>query len=201
MNNLFSFCSLSVPPTGNKPVTSVRYISQGTRQRYGTASRRGYRLNRTDTYRTVKTRRLTYSVLLIRTDTYPLGADLKVNSIQSSPPHLSFDAQRKLSKYTLICHILFISLLNNNTGTKPIQRIPMMEIIQEEFQVRVYLKTELAQLYAPHLDPEAALRKMRKWIHRNPELYDELYAGTEGKNEQAYSKRQVAIIVRYLDAP
>lgn len=77
----------------------------------------------------------------------------------------------------------------------------MMEIIQEEFQVRVYLKTELAQLYAPHLDPEAALRKLRKWIHRNPELYDELYAGTEGKNEQAYSKRQVAIIVRYLDAP
>ena len=72
-----------------------------------------------------------------------------------------------------------------------------METAQEEFQIRVYLKTELAQLYAPHLDPEAALRKMRKWIHRNPELY----AGTEGKNEQAYSKRQVAIIVRYLEAP
>lgn len=41
-----------------------------------------------------------------------------------------------------------------------------METTQEEFQVRVYLKTELAQLYAPHLNPEAALRKMRKWIHR-----------------------------------
>ena len=54
-----------------------------------------------------------------------------------------------------------------------------METTQEEFQVRVYLKTELAQLYAPHLNPEAALRKMRKWIHRNPELYHELYAGTE----------------------
>ena len=76
-----------------------------------------------------------------------------------------------------------------------------METAQEEFQIRVYLKTELAQLYAPHLDPEAALRKMRKWIHRNPDLYRELYAGTEGKNEQAYSKRQVAIIVRYLEAP
>ena len=35
-----------------------------------------------------------------------------------------------------------------------------METTQEEFQVRVYLKTELAQLYAPHLNPEAALRKM-----------------------------------------
>ena len=73
-----------------------------------------------------------------------------------------------------------------------------METAQEEFQIRVYLKT---QLYAPHLAPEAALRKMRKWIHRNPDLYRELYAGTEGKNEQAYSKRQVAIIVRYLEAP
>ena len=30
-----------------------------------------------------------------------------------------------------------------------------METAQEEFQIRVYLKTELAQLYAPHLDPEA----------------------------------------------
>ena len=76
-----------------------------------------------------------------------------------------------------------------------------METAQEEFQIRVYLKTELAQLYAPHLDPEAALRKMRKWIHRNPAHYRELYAGTEGKTEQAYSKRQVAIIVRYLEAP
>lgn len=27
-----------------------------------------------------------------------------------------------------------------------------METTQEEFQVRVYLKTELAQLYAPHLN-------------------------------------------------
>ena len=53
-----------------------------------------------------------------------------------------------------------------------------METTQEEFQVRVYLKTELAQLYAPHLNPEAALRKMRK-----------------------YSKRQVAVLVRYLDTP
>lgn len=76
-----------------------------------------------------------------------------------------------------------------------------MEKLEEDFHIRVYLKTELAQLYAPHLDPEAALRKMRKWIHRNPELYRELYEGAEGKNEQAYSKRQVEILVRYLDTP
>ena len=63
-----------------------------------------------------------------------------------------------------------------------------METAQEEFQIRVYLKTELAQLYAPHLDPEAALRKMRKWIHRNPDLYRELYAGIQQKTSGYYSE-------------
>ncbi len=78
----------------------------------------------------------------------------------------------------------------------------IMETAHGDFQIRVYLKTELAQLYAPHLTPDAALRKMRKWIHRNPDLYRQLYdEGNEGKNEQAYSKRQVEIIVRYLDTP
>lgn len=77
-----------------------------------------------------------------------------------------------------------------------------METAQEEFQIRVYLKTELAQLYAPHLDPEACIEESAEnGFTGTPDLYRELYAGTEGKNEQAYSKRQVAIIVRYLEAP
>lgn len=63
-----------------------------------------------------------------------------------------------------------------------------METAQEEFQIRVYLKTELAQLYAPHLDPEAALRKMRKWIHRNPDLYRELYAARKERTNRHTAK-------------
>lgn len=146
----------------------------------------------------------------LHTDTYPylpVAIETKFDVIAPTLPHryilitLYCHQVTLFSQKAFICHILFISLQHNNTSRKPVQRIPIMETIQEEFQIRVYLKTELAQLYAPHLDPEAALRKMRKWIHRNPELYGQLYAGTEGKNEQAYSKRQVAVIVRYLDVP
>lgn len=72
---------------------------------------------------------------------------------------------------------------------------------EEKFKIRVYLKTELAQLYSPHLTPEAALRKMRKWIRNNTALHEELYAGKEGKNEQAFSKRQVEVLVKHLDPP
>lgn len=71
----------------------------------------------------------------------------------------------------------------------------------DEFEIRVYLKTELAQLYSPYLGPEAALRKMQKWIRHNAQLHEELYSGKEGKNEQAFSKRQVEILVKYLDSP
>lgn len=76
-----------------------------------------------------------------------------------------------------------------------------MEKESEEFKIRPYLKTELAQLYLPYLSAEAALRKMQKWIRNNASFHAELYSGTEGKNEQAFSKRQVEIVVRYLDPP
>lgn len=76
-----------------------------------------------------------------------------------------------------------------------------MEKEEEKFKIRVYLKTELAQLYSPHLEAGAALRKLQKWIRNNAALHIEMYAGKEGKNEQAFSKRQVEVLVRYLDAP
>lgn len=72
---------------------------------------------------------------------------------------------------------------------------------EQEFKIRVYLKTELAQLYSPHLGVDAALRKLQKWIRNNTALHTEVYGGKEGKNEQAFSKRQVEVLVRYLDAP
>ena len=69
------------------------------------------------------------------------------------------------------------------------------------FQIRAYLKSDLALLYFPCLSSEAALRKLRRWINFNPSLHRELYDGPEGKNDQIFSRRQVAILVRYLDAP
>ena len=65
------------------------------------------------------------------------------------------------------------------------------------FQIRAYLTL----LYIPCLSSEAALRKLRRWINFNPSLHRELYDGPEGKNDQIFSRRQVAILVRYLDAP
>lgn len=77
-----------------------------------------------------------------------------------------------------------------------------MEEKEDEFRIHVYSKVELAQLYSPHLSPQGALRKLQKWIRRNPALSRELYeGGLEGKNEQAFSKRQVEVLVRYLDTP
>ena len=69
------------------------------------------------------------------------------------------------------------------------------------FQIRAYLKSDLALLYFPCLSSEAALRKLRRWINFNPSLHRELYDGPEGKNDRIFSRRQVAILVRYLDAP
>ena len=69
------------------------------------------------------------------------------------------------------------------------------------FEIKAYLKSDLALLYFPCLSSEAALRKLRRWINFNPSMHRELYDGPEGKNDQIFSRRQVAILVRYLDAP
>ena len=69
------------------------------------------------------------------------------------------------------------------------------------FEVKAYLKSDLAQLYFPCLSAEAALRKLRRWINFNPSLHHELYEGPEGKNDQIFSKRQVAVLVKYLERP
>ena len=59
-------------------------------------------------------------------------------------------------------------------------------------EMRCYEKAELAMLYFPHLPATLAMRKLRRWIRYNPEL---------DKNADFYSKRQVKLIVEYLDEP
>ena len=68
------------------------------------------------------------------------------------------------------------------------------EIAEEPFVIRPYL-------YNPYVPLVYAMRKMREWIRNNKELYDAMYSGGEGKNDHAYSARQVRLIVRYLDEP
>lgn len=75
------------------------------------------------------------------------------------------------------------------------------EMAEEPFVIRPYLKSELAHLYNPYVPLVYAMRKMREWIRNNKELYDAMYSGGEGKNDHAYSARQVRLIVKYLDEP
>ena len=75
------------------------------------------------------------------------------------------------------------------------------ETVEEPFVIRPYLKSELAHLYNPYVPLVYAMRKMREWIRNNKELYDAMYSGGEGRNDLAYSARQVRLIVKYLDTP
>ncbi|MBQ8502099.1 MAG: DUF4248 domain-containing protein [Bacteroides sp.] len=83
---------------------------------------------------------------------------------------------------------------NFNTTTHP-------DTPEVAFEIRSYGKRELAALYSPHLHPLTALKKMNRWIALNPELHRRMYSGREGRNDQFYSRRQVVLLVEYLDAP
>lgn len=74
-------------------------------------------------------------------------------------------------------------------------------IEEEKFVIRAYLKAELAQLYSPNLPAVYAMRKLRAWIRRNEALSAVLYQGGESKKDHSYTKRQVRLIVKYLDEP
>ena len=54
--------------------------------------------------------------------------------------------------------------------------------IEEPFIIRSYRKSELAHLYNPDMPLVPAMRKMRYWIQRNPELYEAMY-GREKQGE------------------
>ena len=69
------------------------------------------------------------------------------------------------------------------------------------FVIRPYLKTELALLYSPHVCVRTAMNRMNAWIRHNPELYEQMYNGREGKNDICFSERQVRLLVYYLDVP
>ena len=69
------------------------------------------------------------------------------------------------------------------------------EAEEKPFVIRPYLKSELAHKYNPHLPLIYAMQKLRGWIRNNKELNDAMYSGGEGKNDHAYSTRQVWLIV------
>lgn len=73
--------------------------------------------------------------------------------------------------------------------------------IEEPFIIKSYTKSELAHLYNPDMPIVAAMRKMRYWIQRNPELYKAICQAGEARGDHRYTRRQVRLIVGILREP
>lgn len=64
------------------------------------------------------------------------------------------------------------------------------------FTIRSYGRTELAQLYAPHLQPFSAYRKLMSWIRLNPTLRP-----LANQKQRCFTPAQVAKIIEVLGEP
>lgn len=71
----------------------------------------------------------------------------------------------------------------------------------EEFKIRAYGRTELAQLYSPELTDIAAYRKMKKWIIRYPGLQQRLFDLGYLPGQRSYTPLVVRAIVEALGEP
>ena len=73
--------------------------------------------------------------------------------------------------------------------------------MEQRFVIKTYLKCELALLYNPYMSPEGALRKMRRWINRQPELKAQMDVLQVSRTDRQYTPMQVRLIVKYLGEP
>ena len=71
----------------------------------------------------------------------------------------------------------------------------------ENFTIRVYAKSELAQLYTPNICPRAACKKLQMWIGRNAELCDALQRSGLAPHSKTFTPYQVRLIVDALGEP
>lgn len=77
-----------------------------------------------------------------------------------------------------------------------------MDIYDEHgnFRIRAYGRKELAQLYNPNMTPDAAYRKLQKWIDYSPGLRERLDKMVNYK-ARTWTPAQVAIIIDALGDP
>lgn len=62
-------------------------------------------------------------------------------------------------------------------------------------------KKQLALLYAPTLTMNAALNRLARWLHHNPDLWQALLATGYTTRQRNLTAKQVAIIYDYLGEP
>ena len=74
---------------------------------------------------------------------------------------------------------------------------------EEEYTVPVVsmTKSELAQLYLPHLTPHSAVNTLMNWVKRNPDMQRELAALGYRKTQKLLSPSMVEVFFRYLGEP
>ena len=69
----------------------------------------------------------------------------------------------------------------------------------ENFVIRAYGRTELAQCYFPSLSPQSAYRKLQSWIDYHPTLRDRLESTSTCS--RVYMPVQVRMIVEAIGEP
>lgn len=71
----------------------------------------------------------------------------------------------------------------------------------EEFNAKYCSKKELAMKYFPGSTPEAAARRLRRWIARIPELRKTLDQWNDCPASHFFSRKHVELITQYLGDP
>jgi hypothetical protein len=69
------------------------------------------------------------------------------------------------------------------------------------FKLQSYTKAELAMLYNPNSETNAAIQNLYRWMKRNQPLMSELQAVGYNKYRHSFLKQEVGIIVKYLGEP
>ena len=72
---------------------------------------------------------------------------------------------------------------------------------KQTFRIRQYGRTELAQLYFPHLTPQAAWRKLRSWLIINPQLRNYVCSLSDCGRGRTFTPKQVGVITEELGEP
>ena len=74
-------------------------------------------------------------------------------------------------------------------------------IMEKEYRIRPYYKSELAQAYAPDICMGAALNRLALWIKTNTQLTEALKQTNYRVTQRMFTSRQVALIFEYLGEP
>ena len=73
--------------------------------------------------------------------------------------------------------------------------------MMEEFKIRMYGKSELAQKYCPYLSQSAARRKLMQWIMMQPRLVESLHTSGLTESSKNFTPLQVRLIVEAIGEP